>query len=313
MNAGVLIVAASAGALALTTRADRVRVQRAADRARAATAVPGDPDLDPPAPRRARGDARARSSSTARSGSRSSRSPPSRRRWRSACCSIGPPVMTALLGPTRASHYHRLGLALVGIGMGLHLVSGTFNQAALARGRAPGGRRLLADRRGPVRRVRRRPRDRQRGHPRRGRLLRRHRRAVRMLTFLLPPRPAALSGRAGGGRERLSTRRPDRPIRTPPIRRRAASRRRPRRPSRCPGGRRRRPRARPAPAAGARIRSSLSSEPAMNLCPPQPGSTLMHSATSSVSGATSSSAPAGVAGEIAAPAPQPASRIAASV
>jgi O-antigen/teichoic acid export membrane protein len=48
---------------------------------------------------------------------------------------IGPSVMTALLGD-KGFHYGRLGLALVGIGMGLHLVAGTLNQAALARGHA---------------------------------------------------------------------------------------------------------------------------------------------------------------------------------
>jgi O-antigen/teichoic acid export membrane protein len=48
---------------------------------------------------------------------------------------IGPPVMTALLG-NKGFTYGRYGLALVGLGMGLHLVSGTLNQAALARGRA---------------------------------------------------------------------------------------------------------------------------------------------------------------------------------
>jgi O-antigen/teichoic acid export membrane protein len=48
---------------------------------------------------------------------------------------IGPPVMTALLGD-KGFHYARLGLAVVGLGMGLHLISGTLNQAALARGRA---------------------------------------------------------------------------------------------------------------------------------------------------------------------------------
>jgi O-antigen/teichoic acid export membrane protein len=48
---------------------------------------------------------------------------------------IGPPVMTALLGD-KGFRYGRLGLALVGLGMGLHLASGTLNQAALARGRA---------------------------------------------------------------------------------------------------------------------------------------------------------------------------------
>ena len=48
---------------------------------------------------------------------------------------IGPAVMTALLGD-KGFTYGRFGLALVGLGMGLHLVSGTLNQAALARGRA---------------------------------------------------------------------------------------------------------------------------------------------------------------------------------
>jgi O-antigen/teichoic acid export membrane protein len=49
---------------------------------------------------------------------------------------IGPPVMTAVLG-NKGYTYGRYGLALVGLGMGLHLISGTLNQAALARGRAP--------------------------------------------------------------------------------------------------------------------------------------------------------------------------------
>jgi O-antigen/teichoic acid export membrane protein len=48
---------------------------------------------------------------------------------------IGPQVMTALLG-NKGFHYGRIGLAVVGLGMGLHLVSGTLNQAALARGRS---------------------------------------------------------------------------------------------------------------------------------------------------------------------------------
>jgi O-antigen/teichoic acid export membrane protein len=48
---------------------------------------------------------------------------------------IGPPVMTVFLGD-KGFHYGRVGLAIVGLGMGLHLVSGTLNQAALARGRA---------------------------------------------------------------------------------------------------------------------------------------------------------------------------------
>jgi O-antigen/teichoic acid export membrane protein len=48
---------------------------------------------------------------------------------------VGPPVMTAVLG-NHGFHYGRFGLAAVGLGMGLHLVSGTLNQAALARGQA---------------------------------------------------------------------------------------------------------------------------------------------------------------------------------
>ena len=48
---------------------------------------------------------------------------------------IGPPVMTAFLG-NKGYSYGRFGLAIVGLGMGLHLISGTLNQAALARGRA---------------------------------------------------------------------------------------------------------------------------------------------------------------------------------
>jgi O-antigen/teichoic acid export membrane protein len=48
---------------------------------------------------------------------------------------VGPPVMTALLG-NKGFTYGRFGLAVVGIGMGFHLASGTLNQAALARGRA---------------------------------------------------------------------------------------------------------------------------------------------------------------------------------
>jgi O-antigen/teichoic acid export membrane protein len=48
---------------------------------------------------------------------------------------IGPFVMKAFLG-SHGFTYGRLGLAVVGLGMGLHLVSGTLNQALLARGRA---------------------------------------------------------------------------------------------------------------------------------------------------------------------------------
>jgi O-antigen/teichoic acid export membrane protein len=48
---------------------------------------------------------------------------------------IGPSVMTLFLGD-KGFPYGRFGLALVGIGMGLHLTAGTLNQALLARGRA---------------------------------------------------------------------------------------------------------------------------------------------------------------------------------
>ena len=50
---------------------------------------------------------------------------------------IGPPVMNIVLGDKgNGLQYSRLGLAVVGLGMALHLVSGTLNQAALARGQA---------------------------------------------------------------------------------------------------------------------------------------------------------------------------------
>jgi O-antigen/teichoic acid export membrane protein len=47
---------------------------------------------------------------------------------------IGPFVMTHVFG--QHYPYGRVGLALIGLGMGLHLTSGALNQAALARGRA---------------------------------------------------------------------------------------------------------------------------------------------------------------------------------
>jgi O-antigen/teichoic acid export membrane protein len=47
---------------------------------------------------------------------------------------VGPFVMAHLFGQHHS--YNRAGLALIGVGMGLHLVSGTLNQAALARNRA---------------------------------------------------------------------------------------------------------------------------------------------------------------------------------
>ncbi|MEA2193668.1 MAG: hypothetical protein QOG42_102, partial [Solirubrobacteraceae bacterium] len=49
---------------------------------------------------------------------------------------IGPPVVRALFDIDR--DIARGGLALVGLGMGFHLVAGTLNQAALARGQARG-------------------------------------------------------------------------------------------------------------------------------------------------------------------------------
>jgi len=47
---------------------------------------------------------------------------------------IGPAVMRIVFGS--GTTYSRWGLAVVAVGMGFHLASGTFNQAALARGRA---------------------------------------------------------------------------------------------------------------------------------------------------------------------------------
>ncbi len=47
---------------------------------------------------------------------------------------IGPWAMSTVFG--QDYDYGRVGLALVGVGMGLHLMAGTFNQSALARGRA---------------------------------------------------------------------------------------------------------------------------------------------------------------------------------
>jgi O-antigen/teichoic acid export membrane protein len=47
---------------------------------------------------------------------------------------IGPPAMKALFG--QSFEYGRVGLALIGLGMGMHLTSGALNQAALARDQA---------------------------------------------------------------------------------------------------------------------------------------------------------------------------------
>ena len=48
---------------------------------------------------------------------------------------VGPLVMNAAVGD-HGFTYERFGLAIVGLGMGLHLTAGTLNQALLARGRA---------------------------------------------------------------------------------------------------------------------------------------------------------------------------------
>jgi O-antigen/teichoic acid export membrane protein len=57
---------------------------------------------------------------------------------------IGPPVMDLVFGG--GHDYDRAGLAVIAVGMGLHLCAGTLNQAALARGhaRAAAGAWLLA-------------------------------------------------------------------------------------------------------------------------------------------------------------------------
>lgn len=49
---------------------------------------------------------------------------------------IGPPVMRLVFGGHHF-HYARGGLLLIGLGMGMHLISGTLNQVALARRQAP--------------------------------------------------------------------------------------------------------------------------------------------------------------------------------
>lgn len=49
---------------------------------------------------------------------------------------IGPSVMELVFGERDGLQYGRWGLAVVGLGMGAHLMAGTLNQALLARGRA---------------------------------------------------------------------------------------------------------------------------------------------------------------------------------
>ena len=92
MNAAVLIVNANS-----SDGARRLRLQRAADRARAAAAVPGDPDLDPAPPHRPEAPASDEAVRAARCARPCSRSPASRARARSACWRSGRAVMTRVL------------------------------------------------------------------------------------------------------------------------------------------------------------------------------------------------------------------------
>ena len=114
-------------------RAGGLRVQRAADHARAAAALPGDPDLAAPAPVGAGRDRQRR-----RHPARAAHHDPRHRRLRyrsgdrarrDRAVGDGPPVRRGL-------RVRALGLVLVGLGMGFHLAAGTLNQAALARDRA---------------------------------------------------------------------------------------------------------------------------------------------------------------------------------
>ena len=73
-----------------------------------------------------------------------------RSRSRSGCSRSARSSMRHLFGQHYA--YDRFGLALIGVGMGLHLASGALNQAALARDRARAAAALLAARGGAVRR-----------------------------------------------------------------------------------------------------------------------------------------------------------------
>ena len=140
LNAAVLTVDATA-----RPRAGRDRVQRAADRARAAAALPGDPDLAAAAPHRPGGDRRARGVRARDPHDRARDRRVRRRRARSGCCVVGPFAMRHVFFGA-GLRLRPLGLALVGVGMGLHLTSGALNQAALARdgARAAAGCWLLA-------------------------------------------------------------------------------------------------------------------------------------------------------------------------
>ena len=129
LNGPVLVVDATAD----RRRARRLRVQRPADHARAAAALPGDPDVAPPPPLRPARDRRAAPTSTARSGRRSLAIAGFAGAVVLGLGLIGPWAMGVLFGGN--FDYGRVGLMLVGLGMGFHLTAGTLNQAALARRR----------------------------------------------------------------------------------------------------------------------------------------------------------------------------------
>ena len=184
---------------------------------------------------------------------------------------IGPPVMKALFGQN--FEYGRVGLALIGLGMGMHLTSGALNQAALARNQARtrghlldrGGRRVrrldadaVDQRRTAAHRDRLPRRDEPAGVDARRRIQARH--ASRLRGRPRPPR-----SRDRRRRDREPRRRPSRPrTGSRPLRGTAA---------RCAGST-------PPSTSSAtssprmwRSRSIFSSECSMNGCPPQPGLT----------------------------------------
>ena len=148
LNAGVL----TADVTADGRRGRRLRLQRAADRARAAAALPGDPGLAPPPPRGARGDARAATEFA--------------RAIRITVLAIAGFAGAVALGlllarPVRDERPVRrrrrptgaAGSRWSALGMGFHLAAGTLNQAALARDRAGAAAAALAGHRRRVRRL----------------------------------------------------------------------------------------------------------------------------------------------------------------
>ena len=167
LNGGVL----AADAHGHRRRRRRLRVQRAADRARAAAALPGRPGLAAPAPRRARGQAGPGGVRAARSGSRSWPSRASRGAVALGLLLLGPFAMDLLFEDDKT--FGRFGLAAVALGMGVHLAGG-HAQPGRARPRPRRrGRRRLAGQRRRVRGLDAARRGRRRAHPRRGRLPRR--------------------------------------------------------------------------------------------------------------------------------------------